>query len=241
VPWTNPYTGEVEQLASIVVQPTVRKGNRPGEGSLAPAGTSYNQDFTGGFVTFNKRYSDGWSMMASYTYSSSEGFLPRPQSQGQGNPFYTSTSGRDPNNWINAEQALQNERPHVLQAQAAFDLPWDLTGSVIYRYLDGKPFATHVTAGSSASASPLNQGGVSVIALPASDDRLPDQNVLDLGLGRPFDLGAVEIKLDIQLLNALNEDSHDWWQSLNVRPDETFVPSGYITPRRFMVRLGVRF
>lgn len=40
--------------------------------------------------------------MASYTYSESQGFLPRPGFQVQGNPFYTST----------------DERPHVLQAQA---------------------------------------------------------------------------------------------------------------------------
>ena len=242
VPWVNPFTGEVQELASIVEQPTVRKGNRPGDGSLAPPGQLYEQDFTGAFVTLNKRYSDGWSLFASYTWSDSNGFLPRPQSQGQGDPFYTSTGGRDPNNWLNAKQALQNEREHVFQVQATFDLPWELRGTTIYSFLDGKPYSRQVTAGSGSSQFPLNQGGQTVIALPASSNvTLPSQNILDLSLGRGFQAGATEIRFDIQLLNALNEDAHDWWATLNVPPGSQYTPSGYLFPRRWMLRLGVTF
>ena len=44
--------------------------------------------------------------MASYTLSDSTGFSPTPLAQDQGNPAWSSQNGRDPNNWINAEQAL---------------------------------------------------------------------------------------------------------------------------------------
>ncbi len=242
VPYTNPFTGETVQLASIVEQPSRRKGNGPGPGSLAPSGTKYNQEYTGAFLTLNRRYSDGWSLRASYTWSDSEGFLPRPLSQGQGSPFYTSSEGRDPNNWINATQALQNEREHVLQVQTTFALPWELNGSVVYSFLGGKPFSRQVQVGAGSSASPLNQGTQTIIAVPAdSSQRLPDQNNLDLALGRVFDVGPTELRVDVQLFNVFNEDAHDWWESLVVLPSEQFVPSGYLAPRRVMAKVGVRF
>ena len=242
VPWTNPFTGEIEQLASIVEQPSTRKGNRPGDGSLAPPGTNYNQDYEGVVLSLNKRYSNGWSMQASYTWSNSEGFIPRPLAQSQGSPFYTSSQGRDPNNWINADQALQNDRQHVLQAQTNIELPWKLVGTAMVSYLDGKPFSRQVRVGSSSSQSPLNQGSQTVIAVPASDDnRLPSQTVFDLAVGRRFEIGPTTLKLDLQMFNVTNEDSYDWLQTLLVPPGSQFVPDGFIFPRRLMLRLRLDF
>jgi hypothetical protein len=80
-----------------------------------------------------------------------------------------------------------------------------------------------------------------VILIPASDDqRLPTTTVLDLALQRSFSLprGAL-LNLDLQLLNALNEDEHQFFESLMV--NDGFVPSTYILPRRLMLRLGIRF
>ncbi|MCP4200825.1 MAG: hypothetical protein GY769_02690, partial [bacterium] len=168
LPWPNPITGEVQPIASILVQPTTRKGNRPGDGSLAPPGQGYEQDYKGAFVAFNKHYANGWSMMASYTWSDSNGFLPTPLAQDQGDPAFTIQDGRDPNHWINAEQALQNQREHAVQIQGNFDLPWNLLGTVVYRYLSGKPYNRQVQAGVFSSQFPLEQGGQTVIAVPAS-------------------------------------------------------------------------
>lgn len=241
VPWTNPFTGETEQLFSIIEQPTTRKGNGPGPGSKAP-GRSYNQQYEGVVLSFNKRYSDGWSFQSSYTWSDSTGFIPRPLQQSQGSPFYTDDDGRDPNNWINADQALQNDRPHVFQFQGSFELPWKLVGTATYSYMTGKPYNRQLVVGLRNSASPLAQGGQRVIAVPASDDtRLPTQNNVDFSLGRRFDVGQVQLKLDVQLFNVFNEDTHDWWETLQVPADEQYVPSGYLFPRRVMIRFGLEF
>lgn len=242
VPWANPFTGETEQLFSVIEQPTTRKGNRPGPGSKAPPGIEYNQQYEGVVLTLNKRYSDGWSLHSSYTWSDSTGFIPRPLSQGQGNPFYTSSDGRDPNNWINADQALQNDREHVFQFQGSFELPWKLLGTATYSYLTGRPYNRQLRVGLPNSPSPLAQGGVRVIAIPASDDtRLPDQNNLDLSFGRRFDVGQLQLKLDLQVLNVFNEDTYDGWDTLQVPADEVYVPSGYLFPRRVMIRFGLQF
>ena len=242
VPWTNPFTGETVQLISILDQPTTRKGNGPGPGSAASPGTEYNQQYEGVIVSLNRRYRDGWSFQSSYTWSDSTGFIPRPLRQSQGSAFYTSSDGRDPNNWINADQALQNDREHMLQFQGSFELPWKLVGTTTYSFLSGRPYNRQVTVGLRASASPLAQGGQTVIAIPASDEnRLPDQNILDFSFGRRFDVGAVQLKLDVQLFNVFNEDAYDRWEELTVAPDEEYVPSDYIRPRRVMLRLGLEF
>ncbi len=241
VPWTNPFTGETVQLISIIEQPTTRKGNGPGPGSAAP-GRSYHQQYEGVVFTFNRRYRDGWSFQSSWTWSDSSGFIPRPLLQSQGAAFYTDTDGRDPNNWINADQALQNDREHMLQFQGSFELPWKLVGTATYSFMTGRPYNRQLTVGLEKSASPLAQGGQTVIAVPASDDvRLPDQNNLDVSLGRRFDAGRAQLKLDVQLLNVFNEDTHDWWEELTVAPDEQYVPSGYLYPRRVILRLGIEF
>ena len=241
VPWTNPITGETEQLISILEQPTTRKGNGPGPGSAAP-GRNYHQDYEGVVFSFNRRYSDGWSMQSSYTWSDSSGFVPRPLQQSQGDPFYAAIDGRDPNNWINADQALQNDREHVFQFQGSFELPWQLVGTATYSYMTGKPYNRQLLVGGRGTPSELAQGQQSVIAVPATDDaRLPDQNNFDLSLGRRFDMGRAQLKLDLQLLNVFNEDTHDWWEELTVAPDEEYVPDGYLFPRRVMIRLGIEF
>jgi hypothetical protein len=242
LPWRNPITGEIQELASIIVQPTTRKGNQPGAGSLAPPGQKFEQQYKGATLTLNKRYADGWGLMASYTWSDSTGFSPTPLAQDQGNPAYSSQNGRDPNNWINAEQELQNQRRHALQVQGNFDLQWKLYGTVIYSYLSGKPYNRQVTAGSFSSRFPLNQGGQTVIAVPASEDTtFSNQNVLDLSFGRVFKAGPTEIKIDLQFFNVFNSAAHDSWQTLIVAPGDSYYPRAYVLPRRLGLHFGISF
>jgi len=242
LPWINPFTGELTPIASIIEEPSRWKGNRPGEGSLAEPGAVFEQDFQGVVLSFNRPFRKGWGMMASYTYSKSTGLLPDPLSENQGDPFYTTRNGSDPNNWINSKQALQNERRHVVQLQGSYDLPWKLRSNVVYRFLDGKPYGRHLTVGQNASLTPLNQGSQTVIAIPAdSSTTRPDQHMLDITLGRAFTLGPVDLLLDLQLYNAFNTDTHDYWETLNVPPGDVYTPSSYVFPRRLQLRVGLRF
>ena len=180
--------------------------------------------------------------MASYTWSDSTGFLPTPLAQDQGNPAFSSQDGRDPNNWINAQQALQNQRRHAVQIQGNFDLPWNLLGTGVYRYLSGKPYNRQVTAGVFSSQFPLNQGPQTVIAVPASEaTTFSAQNVLDLSLGRDFKAGPSTIQIDLQFFNVFNNEAHDSWQTLIVAPGDVYYPRAYVLPRRLGLRLGIRF
>ena len=99
-----------------------------------------------------------------------------------------------------------------------------------------------MTAGRPSTRYPLEQLGQTVIAVPASDDTtFPDQNVLDLSLGRDFEAGPTTITIDLQFFNIFDNDAHDSWQTLIVAPGDAYYPRAYVLPRRLGLRLGVRF
>jgi outer membrane receptor protein involved in Fe transport len=238
VPYTNPVTGEQMTLANICDDgcryPTIRKGNRPGAGSLAP-NEDFNQDYRALILTFNRRYSKGWSLMGSYTWSRSEGLIPRPGRQTQGSPLYGNLDGADPNEWINADQLLQNDREHMLRIQGNFTLPWNLDLTTSINWQTGRPAAR-------LDRVRLDQGATFIIVEPASDEaRLPNTLLVDVAIGKRFDLGRVLLKTDLQVLNVLNDDAPTWWKTLWVDPGDEYEAAYWLWPRRAMIRIGVEF
>ncbi len=228
-------TGQTFTLLSEIEPATLRKGNNPG---FTAAGQleDYFQDYRAVLVTFRKRLSNGWSMMASYTNSKSDGLIPRMLVQSQFNPFYGSREGADPNNYINADQLLQGDREHMFRVQGNFEQPLKFLFTTVINFQDGRPHNIQ-------RRTSLGQGLASFIVSPASDDqRLPSQQIVDASIGRRFKLGGdTELKLDLQVLNALNEDANDFFQILRVTPTQGLIPSDWVFPRRLMLRLGVEF
>ena len=115
--FVDPFTGTHYTLLNEVVTPTFRKGNDPGD-FPGSEGLDYFQKYNGVVLTFDKRFSNRWALSASYTWSKSEGLIPRMLSQQQFNPFYGSTEGRDPNSLsINGEGRLaRRSSAHVPRA-----------------------------------------------------------------------------------------------------------------------------
>jgi hypothetical protein len=156
-------------------------------------------------------------------------------SQTQFNPFYGSREGSDPNNYINANQRLQADRPHKFRVQANFDLPWKLYFGVVANLQSGAPYNRQFRV-------PLDQGLSTVIAEPATDSRRkPFQNLVDLSIGRRFPVGGNTFQVDLQVLNALNEDANEFFETLRLQEGDTLVPSDFIAPRRLVVRVGWAF
>ena len=242
VDYTDPNTGRTFQLANICdegcVAPTLRKGNRPGAGSLAPD-EEYASEYQAAILTFERRQRDGWSMMASYTWSKSEGLIPRPSLQTQGGPLFGTLDGTDPNEWINSRQLLQNDREHMLRVQADVQLPWDLELTTSINWQSGRPFnqQTRPTPGVVDQPRPW------FIVLENSDERrLPSTLMVDLGFGKRWKIGEeFVLKTDLQVLNLLNEDEHQFWETQRLDAGDTFVKDDYLYPRRLMLRVGIEF
>ena len=234
--YTDPETGKTFQLANIIEQPTVRKGNRPGPGSLAGAGAKYEQKYRALLLTFQKHFGGGGSLQGSYTYSKSTGLIPRMLSDTQFNPFYGSREGADPNNFINADQYLQGDRKHMFRLEGDYMLPWDLELNGVVNLQSGRAYNRQTRV-------PLNQGLTRIIVEPASDDmRLPSTTLVDLAIGKRFKLPrGTTLKVDAQVFNVFNEDAPQFWETLALQPGDRFVPSDWVLPRRVMLRLGLEF
>jgi len=231
-------TGDEIELWQIDVQPTRRKGNGPGPGSMAP-NANYHIDYKSAILTFRKRYSNNWDLMASYTWSKTEGINPRPHdagSLGQGLPGFTADTGSDPNDWYNAGHLLQGDRTHMFRIQSNVDLGWDLRLSGILNLQSGRPYLRLAQV-----VAP--NGDAITVTIDASEDlRMPSSAVFDLGLQKVFNTGkGTNLTLGVQVLNLLNEDAVEYYASWQLYPGDEFVPNNWINPRRAQIRLKFAF
>ena len=239
--YTDPDTGETFGLVDIIEQPTVLKGNSTGPGAVG-GDRNYSQDYRGAFLTFKKRHSSGWDMMASYTYSKAEGLNTRPADNaryGQTAAFWSSYGNLgNPNDFVNAEGMLASDRTHAFRVSGNVDLGLGFRLSGVLRYQTGNPYNLMRTV---YSVTDIKIEGV---ITRLNEDRYPDQTVLDLALGKHFALGGWgDFSLDLQLLNVLNEDSGIFWQTEEFAEDDhaNYVAGDWVWPRRLTVRAKLSF
>lgn len=235
--FVDPFTGNQFTLLNIIENPQLRKGNSPGN-FPGGEGLSYFQKYHGVILTYNTYISDRVSLTGSYTWSRSEGLIPRMLSQVQFSPFYGSREGDDPNNYINAKGKLQGDRPHMFRLQAVlFKLPWDLTASAAIDFATGRAHNRQVRV------FDLDQGNIEVIMEPGGSHRFSPTKIIDLSVGKRVNLGhGIRLRIDGQIYNLLNSDQELSFGSLTLQnPDETFVPDTWVKPRRLQIRLGFEF
>jgi hypothetical protein len=243
--YTDPDTGRTLDLVDIIEWPTVLKGNSTGPGAVGGDRT-YQQDYTGVFLTFKKRYSNGWDLMASYTYSEAEGLNTRPDSDaawGQTAPFWSSYGvAGSPNLVASGEGLLASDRTHAVRVSGNVDLGLGFRLSGVLRYQTGTPYNLQrditdaITPGVSLARTLKNQ------VLILNENRYPSQTLLDLALGKHFALGDWgDFSLDLQVLNVLNEDAVAFWQTVKLPEGGDYQAGDWIWPRRMTVRAKLSF
>ena len=237
--WTDPDTGETFNLYDVIESPTIRKGNSTGPGANG-GDQPYDQEYQGIFLTFKKRYSSGWDLMASYTYSEAKGLTTRPMVNprwGQGSAFWTNRSESDPNVWLNADGLLSADRTHALRVSGNVDLGWQMRVGGVLNFQSGRPekIARRVSAPSG--------GNTTFISVPNSDqNRMESQAILDLSLGKRFSLSDWgDLNIDLQLLNVTNESATTYYESVILPPGDDYYPVEWVYPRRLTLKLKLSF
>jgi hypothetical protein len=233
----DPFTGRVFTLLSQITVPTLEKGNSPGD-FPGSEGLKYFQKYNGVVLTLDKRFSDKWGLNASYTWSRSTGLIPRMLAQTQFNPFYGNKDGADPNNFINADQFLQGDRPHMFRVQAVlFKLPWNLTAATSVEFSSGRAHNRQIRF------SDLGQGTAIVIMEPAGKPlRFSPIRNIDVQVGkRIYATDQVVIRLEAWVYNLLNSDQELSFNSLRLQTVGPFVPDSWVKPRRLQFRVGFQF
>jgi TonB dependent receptor-like, beta-barrel/Carboxypeptidase regulatory-like domain len=200
----------------------------------------FSLKYNGLVTVVEKRYSNGWQALGSYTFSRTTGLLSSSGALAGDAQLSTVAGltpipfGRDPNNLTNAYGRLPNDRPHMFRLAGAFDVPRTrLAISANLQYFSGKPWAA------SALRTTLQPEGQRILLEPRGTRRLSSQSLLDFRISRPFDLGdmgSIEVIFDV--LNLLNDTAEEALATDNQFSPTFGQPTVFVDPRRAMV--GVR-
>jgi hypothetical protein len=235
--YTDPWTGQVFPLRYYDVEPTRMKGNTTGPGANG-GDQPYEQQYEGIHFTYKKRHANNWDLSASYSYGKSSGLNPTFLDWGsQGFAMYSGRSEADPNAYINANKTLAGERRHALRAIGNYMMPWNIKLSTVFNYQSGKAYDRH------AWVRLPNFSWTQIIAEPASyDQRFPDQYLWDLSVGKHFTFANdYKISVDVQVLNLLNDDATEGWQTREFAGNDNPIPDLWVLPRRAELRLRLEF
>lgn len=201
-----------------------------------PAG--YFLRYNGLLATVEKRRSDGWQALASYTLSRAEGLEPTSGASpglGQSSSTYGNaiTFGRDPNSLTNATGILANDRTHMFRLMGSVGIP--RTGFVVatnLQHLTGLPWAA-------SSQILLPQGLTRVLLETPGSRRLSSQTLLDVRVSCTWAFaGRTQVELLLDVLNALDDTAEERLVDDNAFSQNFGRPSVYVDPRRAMI--GVR-
>jgi hypothetical protein len=235
-PFTDPFSGTEYTLLNAVELPVIRKGNDPGD-FPGSEDMDYYQKYHGVLLTFTKRFSHGWSLNGSYTWSRSEGRIPRMLSQVQFNPFYGSRGGSDPNSWFNTDGRLQGDRPHMFRVQSVTRLPYDIQFSTSVEFSSGRAHSRQIRVFG------MDQGSVDMLMEPIGAYRYKPIESIDLLFGKRFSVTEqAYFRLEGWIFNLLNSDQDLFKATLRLQdPSEDFVPDTWMQPRRLQLRIGFYF
>ena len=194
-------------------------------------------DYRGAVLTFKKRYTNGWDLMASYTYSKTEGINPRPHDNGalgQGLPCFPATdSGSDPNDWYNAEHLQNGDRTHMFRVHVQRRHRLGPAGERRAQPPERPPVPA---AGAGRRADHRRRRSRSrQTTARVSDCRARRSSTS--GLQKTFKLGSdVTVDIGLQLLNVLNEDAEEYYSSVDALPGPGLRTVGLGQPEKVAVQ-----
>ncbi len=152
--------------------------------------SKFTENYNGIEFTGRKRLSNGWQLLAGYTYGISKGFNPN-----------FNTDVNNPNNLVNMKDAHHDQdRTHMIKVNGTYMLPGGVSVSSNYRYYTGQPLTRTFSVS-------LNQGRVRVPAEPRGAYRFDNVSILDLRVAKRFTFDTWSIEGQFDMFNALNSNA----------------------------------
>jgi len=188
----------------------------------------------------NKRFSDNWQMVASLQFEDSEGTGPQGTafSGANGGLVFRGGFNRDPNDAINNDGPLPDEKPVVFKLQGSYLFPHDWMVATNWINASGRTYERRVIV-------VLDQGFKAVSSEPRGSRRFPRTNNLDLRLQKSFKFGdRVTLNAFFDLFNAFNSGAiTDVNRLNNTDPADApvFAPQRIVLPRRLQLGVKVGF
>lgn len=186
-----------------------------------------NNKYTGLVLRAHKRFSNKWQLLASLTFSKSEGMLSSLE--------YASSKFDQPNADYLAYGPTYWDRPIILKISGSYQLPWGINAGASIRYNSGSPWArTHETPGR------LNYNNAyTVVPVEARGAQRKDPiTLVDLRAEKSFNLlrgGRLGFIIDV--FNVFNTNTTTNFGYLTA--DNLDIVTKIIAPR--VLRVGARF
>ncbi len=197
-----------------------------------PAGAG--RDYDAVEATLNKRFSRGWSLMASYVWQDSRGLIGTDW----GASYAGSTLYNDPNAHIEAIGTNPLSRRHQVKLLSTVAGPWGLNFSGFLHYYSGQHY-TRTVANTDLGVM-LPQGQVIINAEKKGSRELPAQFNVDLRLEKTFQVRTFAISLFADAFNLFNASTAAEVQNRSDSPTLVFEQmTRIVDPRTF--RLGFKF
>lgn len=194
-------------------------------------------------IVGRKRYSRNWQMLASYTWSRTEGNINNRSGSNAG--FIVTDTGRrgafaNPNQAINGEGPTAFDYTHEVKLAGGYHVPFwhGLNVSGIYRYRTGLAW------GRVASIRGLIQGAETIRIEPRGTRRLPALNSVDLRVEKTFHVASPSrtLGLFVDAFNVTNQqipNSDNRFAVTETSGSRLGAPGPLTDPRT--LRLGLRF
>ncbi len=241
-------TGEYEEITYIDDQGTDATGNPitvlalvsdPGDRFFTIGNDDrMSTDVNAVTITLRKRMSDRWQMTNSLVFMKTSGRLPSSiDSFGRQNASLVfSDFGQNPNDFINTDGRLVNDRPVEFKTSLVYEFPFNLMLAAGWRLQSGKPWARTVR--------PEGTGLVTEILAEQIDGsrRVSTWNLLDLRAQYAIELGGgTNVAFFGDVFNLFNEDANEEVLSTLGTSESFDFPSFFVLPRRLMLGAKFRF
>ena len=192
------------------------------------------RDYKSWEIVLNKRFSHGWSMMASYVWQKSTGLIGTDYSDSTGSSGYY----ENPNMQINAVGDLSLSRRHQFKLAATAQGPWGVNASAFFRFFTGQRYTRQIV--SSDLGVTLSQGYSTIYAETRGSRELPSQAILDLRLEKTCHIQNFTLGVFADCFNLFNSNKATAVQTTSSSSYIVFEQMTAIQDPR-LVRLGVRF
>ena len=187
------------------------------------------REYTGYQFVLNKRFSNRWQLMASYTHGKATGSNDNDVWTSRSSGVGYSSLFNDPNYQINADGRLAYDPTHMLKIQGSIILPLDINFSVYYAYISGDTYNRYIRV-------PLDHGSPYIYAETKGLYRYPAYSNLDIRVSKMFKVSKLKLFLMVDIFNLLNENTIN---SVTTTSGQFFGDTvSIVNPRRF--RAGVR-
>lgn len=185
-----------------------------------------------------KRFSDNWQVLASYTYSKARGNVNNDILEEYAGGLDTGRTGAfvNPNNAINKTGPNGLDFPHLFSARGSYRLPWlgGFNSSAIYTYASGAAYGRRATIR-------LPQGNETIQIETRGTRRLDAKNQLDLRLQKTVPVMGIQASIYVDAFNVSNQGVIERNRVVDTSGATFGTPLTWSTPRTYQIGLRVEF